>query len=133
MVRAPVKFELDPILFPCVCINKKYHNQSEGQTQRQRDLSAVREYGWFPYPDQDQRSKGDDSNSIAYPPRPPVEQEVDRLDNIGQQQTRHTPCRIHEAAYRASQKQKFDDIPRLDKRGRILRKASYQESSCNGL
>ena len=62
-----------------------------------------------------------------------MEQVIDRLDNTAQQQTRHTPCGIHEAAYRASQKQKFDDIARLDKRGRILRKAAYQESPYNGL
>ena len=62
-----------------------------------------------------------------------MEQVVDRMDNTTQQQTRHTPCGVHEAAYRASQKEKFDDIPRLDKRGRIVRKAAYQEGPYNGL
>src|SRR3990170_648867 len=133
MVRATLEFQRNSILFPRVCVNKKYDNHHECQTQRQGDLSALREYGWFGCPDQYQRSKGNDSNSIAYPPGPPVEQVVDRLDNPAQQQTRHPACGIYEAAYRASQKQKFDDIARLDKRGRILRKAAYQQSPYNGL
>src|SRR5438105_4899656 len=133
MVRATLEFQINSILFPRVGVNKKCDNQGECQTQWQGDLSAVWEYGWFGCPDQNQRSKGNDSNSIAHPPGPPVEQVVDRLDNAAQQQTRHTPCGVHEAAHRSCQKQKFDDTPRLDKRGRILRKAAYQESPYNRL
>ena len=57
-----------------------------------------------------------------------MEQVIDRLDNTAQQQTRHSPCGIHEAAYRASQKQKFDDIARPDKRSRICVKRRIRKA-----
>src|SRR5262249_2787655 len=34
LVRATLEFHLNSILFPRVCVNKKYDNQREGQEQR---------------------------------------------------------------------------------------------------